>query len=79
MSAEEQIREEVGLLRSTVAGSALPTGNVVPAVGNLGGGDVEAHIAGLQADVMKLYEGLLLAGRQIDHLSDKITGIEERL
>jgi hypothetical protein len=69
MSAEQQIKEEVGTLISGMG--PRPVRVSIPISGDA---TPEQRLDALEHDIQALYRGLLLAGRQIDHLSRKISG-----
>lgn len=71
MTAEDELRDEVGQLIS--ATGRQPVGGV--AMGVHGPETPEEKIAALERDVQALYRGIMLAGRQIDELRNKISGI----
>jgi hypothetical protein len=73
MSAEEQIKEQVGTLYANTA--PQPVGGVGIPMSGFGEGDSAAQMEAIRADIRQLYHALLLIGRQIDHLSSKLDRI----
>jgi hypothetical protein len=64
MSAEEELRSVMGGL---VSGTG-PRHMIAPSIPAGGPATPEEKIAALERDVRSLYDGLLIAGRQIDGL-----------
>jgi hypothetical protein len=69
MSAEDQLREEMGTMVSATGVRPMQT-----MTGVHGPETPEQRIAALEMDIQALHRGILLAGRQIDHLTNKISG-----
>lgn len=66
MNSEDEIKQEVGELQS---GSGWPPmRRALP----LGSADAESRMVALEASVQALYRGLMLAGRQIQELRDRL-------
>jgi len=70
MTGEDQLREEMGTMVS--ATGMRPAGPMM--MGVHGPETPEQRIAALEMDIQALHRGILLAGRQIDHLTSKISG-----
>ncbi len=64
MSAEDELKNEVGQLRSASARSFMHRGTPMRVDPN----DAESRIAAMEDDIQALLNGLMLAGRQIDDL-----------
>lgn len=70
MTAEDELKDEVGKL---VSGTGpRPAG--LASMGVMGPETDQERIAALEGDIARLYQGLLLAGRQIEDLRNKIIG-----
>jgi hypothetical protein len=65
MTAEDELKEEMGDL---VSGSgSIPLRHSIPVAG-----DTESRLVALELNVEKIYRGIMLAGRQIEDLRNKI-------
>jgi hypothetical protein len=70
MSAEDELKGQVGGLLSGTG----PRSSLMAAVPVGGPSTPEERIAALERDIRGLYEGLLLAGRQIEDLRSQVGG-----